>query len=167
MNNSLIPIDSSHFKDKVILRFNNILEGLDSYINSTIDFSSKISGEDYIITLIEKIFEYNDNECYIDFYLKNLTEDDKKKLISLLSPEDKEIFINILNTINTSTIYYKLISKELIPFFTNLNTKEIFFVTFYFTKRPITIWGNYNKKFPCFFLTEEDKNFYMNLFDNI
>ena len=60
-------------------------------------------------------------------------------------------------------VYFKLIDKSLIPFFIRLNTREVFFVTFYFTNRPITVWGNYNMKFPCFVTNDEDLEYYLQL----
>ena len=60
-------------------------------------------------------------------------------------------------------VYFKLIDKNLIPFFVRLNTKEVFFVTFYFNNRPITVWGNYNMKFPCFVNNDEDLEYYLQL----
>ena len=56
--------------------------------------------------------------------------------------------------------------QKLIPFLVRLSTREIFFITFYFNKIPITIWGNYNMEFPCFFENEKDMNFYKNLWSN-
>ena len=62
--------------------------------------------------------------------------------------------------LNHDEPYYKVTDKSLIPFLARLNTREVFFVTFYFTKKPLTVWGNYNMTFSCFTENKEDLEFY-------
>ena len=87
----------------------------------------------------------------------------KKSLFPLVAYEDKKILELHLNAEPHDGVFYKLTNKDLIPFLVRLNTREIFFVTFYFINKPITIWGNYDMKFPCFFNKQEDLDFYYNL----
>ncbi|NME83564.1 hypothetical protein [Clostridium sp. SM-530-WT-3G] len=162
-NNLLIPINTVEFKTNVNIKFNNILSGFDNFLNFTIDAKNIKDGEIKLITLIEKIFEENNNECYIDLYLNNLSEEDKENLLNLISDTyDNELLKEIIN-LKHNTPYYKLKDKSLIPLLTKLNTREIFFVTFYFVKKTITIWGNYNLNFPCFFNTKNTLEEYLNL----
>lgn len=49
-----------------------------------------------------------------------------------------------------SGVYFNL-TLESIPFITRITSKEVLFSTIYFVKKPFTIWGNYNKKFPVFY----------------
>lgn len=161
MINSLIEIGRKEFLDNVKVRFNNILDGLDSFPNLTLDFNLLGYDEDRIIEFINKVFDYNDGEVYIDFYINRLTENDKANILELADEGDKNILRELVN-LKASSDYFKLLSKELIPVFTRLNTREIFFMTFYFTKKSITIWGNYDLKFPCFFDTENTKKLYEN-----
>lgn len=164
MNKLLIPISDDEFKLKIKIRFNNILDGFDSFKNFTITNDNNENREDNFIKLLEHIFEENNCEAYIDFYINKLSNEDKEKLTKLLSDEDKKILNLHLNTESYSGVYYKLENKELIPFLVRLNTREIFFITFYFNNRPITIWGNYDYKFPCFFDNEDDLSFYSDFF---
>ena len=164
MNYYLQPISVEKFKSKVKIQFSNILDGFNSFINFTLDGSLIDNAEDVLIDLFTRIFEENSKECYVDFYINNISEVDKSNLLNLLSSEDKDILQNLLKTTCNNSIYFKLSSTELIPFFVRLNTREVFFITFYFIKCPITIWGNYNLKFPCFFSNETEKNYYYNLF---
>lgn len=164
MNKNLIPICDEEFKSIVNIRFNNVLSGLDDFINFTLNPLNIDTAEEALIKTIETIFKENNNECYIDFYINKISEEDKINLLNLLSLEDKEVFKELLGSTNHSGVYFKLISKELIPFLTRLNTREAFFVTFYFINKPITIWGNYGMKFPCFFKTEEDRTYYYEVF---
>lgn len=167
MNNTLlIPVNTDEFQKNINIRFKNILSGFDSFLNFTIDAQNLADGEDIIIDFIEKIFEENNDECYVDLYLNTLSEDDKNNLLNLLSDDDKHILKQLIN-LNHDNPYYKFNDKSLIPFLARLNTREIFFVTFYFRKVPITIWGNYNLNFPCFFNDESNLNHYLKLAEEI
>lgn len=162
-NNLLSPISIADFKTSVNIKFNNILSGFDNFLNFTIDAQNIKNGETKLIALIEKIFEENNNECYIDLYLNNLSEKDKENLLNLITDtSDKKSIQQIMN-LNHNTPYYKLKDKSLIPLLTKLNTRELFFVTFYFVTKPITIWGNYNFNFPCFFNNKIMLEEYLNL----
>ena len=163
MNELLIPISNQEFNSMVNIRFKNILDGFNLFKNFTIEADNIEDGENKLIKFIETIFEKNNNEGFVDFYINKLSPEDKEKLISLISKEDRELLKSHLSLQPNNGVYYKLINKDLIPFLTRLNTRELFFVTFYFSNKPITIWGNYNMKFPCFFNSEEDFDFYYDL----
>ena len=161
MKNSLIPISTIDFNNTINIKFNNILDGSDFFKNFTID-GNVTCGEEKIITFIEKIFEENIDDTYIDFYINRISSEDKSNLMNLISDNDKNTLREFMN-ITHDGVYFKLIDKNLIPFFVRLNTKEVFFVTFYFNNRPITVWGNYNMKFPCFVNNDEDLEYYLQL----
>lgn len=161
-NHILNPVNIDEFQKNINIRFKNILSGFDSFLNFTIDAKNINNGEKIIIDFIEKIFEENNNECYLDLYLNNLSEEDKNNLLNFLSEEDKNVLKQLID-LNHDNPYYKLNDKSLIPFLTRLNTREIFFVTLYFKETPITIWGNYDLNFPCFFNAESDLNHYLKL----
>jgi hypothetical protein len=155
MKELLIPISDDEFKDKINIRFNNIIDGFNSFQNFTLEASDVEDGENKLISFAQKVFENNNSEAYIDFYINKLSENDKKIL---------ELH---LNTIKHDGIFYALRNKSLIPFLVRLNTRETFFVTFYFYNKPITIWGNYNMKFPCFFNTQKDLEFYYAIYNSL
>lgn len=160
MDKLLIPISTHEFENKTTIRFNNILEGFNKFKNFTI---SSTDGENKIIEFIEKVFEWNNFEGYIDFYINKISNEEKEKLITLIPNEDKKILKSHLISNYHDGAFYKLEDKSLIPFLVRLNTREIFFTTFYFTNKPITIWGNYGLKFPCFFSNQKDLDFYLNM----
>ena len=83
MNQLLIPISTNEFKDNVNIRFNNILEGFDLFKNFTIEAKNIEDGENKIIEFIENIFEENNCEAYVDFYINKISDEDKEKLISI------------------------------------------------------------------------------------
>lgn len=156
---TLQPITTKDFKEKVSIRFNNILEGLDNYLNFEINAQNLKNAEECIIDFITKIFKLNQNEAFVDLYINNLDETSKNKLLDICCQEDKETIISHIN-LGHNEPYYRLTEKSLIPFLVRLNTSESFFVTFYFIQKPITIWGNYNKTFPCFTKTKEALTYY-------
>lgn len=146
-----IPVSSQEFKDKVNIRFNNILDGFDRFDKFTIDGNLCTSkSEEQIIDFILYIFQENNNGCYIDFYLNRLNGTEINNLMNLIDSEYIPLFKSLIE-MNHNDVYYKITDKALLPFFIKLNTRELFFVTFYFIDKPVTIWGNYNLKFPCFF----------------
>ncbi|SFU69720.1 hypothetical protein SAMN04487886_11071 [Clostridium sp. DSM 8431] len=160
--NNLIPISHLIFNENVSIKFNNILEGLDNFNNFEIKGTELNGGENTIIDFLTEIFELNDNECFIDLYLNNLDGPGKNNLLNMCCPDDKDMIIKHIN-LNHNEPYYKVKDKSLIPFLARLNTREVFFVTFYFTKIPLTIWGNYNMTFPCFSDKENNIDFYKNI----
>ncbi|WP_294394505.1 hypothetical protein [uncultured Clostridium sp.] len=156
MNNLPIPVSCTEFKNNVSIRFNNILDGFDKFENFTIDGNLSENSESRLIDFLIQVFKENDNECYIDFYINKLGETEIKNLMNLIDKNNRPL-LNSIISLKHNDIYYKITDKNFIPFFAKLNIRELFFVTFYFTKKPVTVWGNYNLKFPCFF--NDDKTF--------
>ena len=130
----LIPIDEIYFKEKVKIKFDNIIQGFNNYKNKTI-----------------KAIDYN--------FLK---QEDKNKLENMLSENGKKFLMDFKAKNSTKGVYYKL-PIDSIEFINKMNCKEILFSTIYFTKIPCTIWGNYNNKFPIFYKSENDLTNYKNI----
>ncbi|HAK43805.1 MAG TPA: hypothetical protein DCM59_15265 [Clostridium sp.] len=151
MNNLLYPVSKENFKKLVDIRFDNINEGFNNFKNVILESKTIEEAEENIIKFMEETIILNgEDNSYVDLYFSTLEEESKERLIKLLEVEDKEVMYRIQEKLNEDTIYFRL-TREIIPFITRLSTREILFCTVYFTKYPFTIWGNYNKKFPCFF----------------
>ena len=99
---------------------------------------------------------------YVDFYYNTLGEEEKSRFKELLNSEDKEFIKEFEYENSEGGIYYNL-TLESIPFITRITTQEVLFSTIYFVKEPVTIWGNYNKKFPTFYKEECICNKYENI----
>ncbi|MBE6050504.1 MAG: hypothetical protein E7214_07585 [Clostridium sp.] len=168
MSTFLVPITNDFFNNIIKIKFKNVLDGFNNYPSYTIMSNNKTNEikEEIITKFILKVFKINNNLCYIDFYISKLQKEDINNLIKLTPNEDKDILIQNIN-LKHDGIYYKVDNKELIPFLVRLSTREIFFITFYFNKIPITIWGNYNMEFPCFFENENDMKFYKDLWKKL
>lgn len=159
----LIPIDEIYFKEKVKIKFDNIIQGFNNYKNKTIkaidnkDFENKMLG-----FLKEAALLNNIDNSFVDFYYNFLKQEDKNKLENMLSENGKKFLMDFKAKNSTKGVYYKL-PIDSIEFINKMNCKEILFSTIYFTKIPCTIWGNYNNKFPIFYKSEKDLTNYKNI----
>ena len=127
----LKSISEDEFKNKIKIRFNNILDGFDRYSNG--------------------LLELNKGKVIIDLYIKDLENESLARLLEVLDERDKNILIDNINKQEIKSVYFELNNKDLMSFITRLNTRELFFCTIYFMEKPMTIWGNYNLSFPMFF----------------
>lgn len=163
MNNLLHPVNENKFKEIVNIRFNNINEGFNNYKSAMLKSKTLEEAEENIIKFMEEVIILNgEDNSFVDLYFSTLEKEDKERLIGLLEEKDKEIMESIKDTLQGDTIYFRL-TKDIIPFITRLSTREVLFCTVYFTKYPFTIWGNYNKKFPCFYKADKVLDLYTNI----
>lgn len=162
----LEAVKEEEFFSRVHLRFNNISEGFEKYLNGILEVEEVIAkdqGEERIIEFLEELLELNGEEnSFIDFYYERLEEADKERLKKLLGEEDRLLLDHIEKELVGEGIYFRL-TRDILPFMARLCTREILFSTFYFTKIPCTIWGNYNLRFPCFFYKEEEMKLYQEI----
>jgi hypothetical protein len=96
MNELLIPVSNNEFNNRIEIRFDNILDGFDLFKNFTLEANNIEDGENKIIEFVERIFEENNCEAYVDFYINNISNEDKENLIALVPEEDKNI-LKLLN----------------------------------------------------------------------
>lgn len=148
MDRFLYPINVEVFKQNVKIYFDNINEGFSKFKHEVLEGKS----EDELIKYFENAYDENGfDNFYIDLYLNKIDKSNEDKFLSMLCDEDKNTYEAIKKEYDSSTLYYK-INKSLIPFITRLNTREVLFTTIYLTKFPKTIWGNYDMKFPIFYM---------------
>lgn len=158
-------IEKGKFNKSVKIRFKNILEGFNNYKYKTLtskeseDF--KVSEKNFI-KFMKQVYKLNKDEsnnfCYIDFYLKDLNNEEYEKLLKRLETEEAEklnyIRTSMLNNKIIDTIYFEVSDISTISLFTKMCTRELFFITFYFSNINLTVWGNYNLSFPIFYENE-------------
>lgn len=165
----LKSIEEKEFQNKVDIRFSNISEGFNKFHNGVLEKKALLNreeSEERIFRFFERILELNGEEnSFIDFYYLRLGEEDKQRLKEMVSADDRIILNDVERELKGDGIYFRL-SKEILPFIVRLCTREVLFSTFYFTKIPCTIWGNYNMEFPCFFKDEKCMQFYDEVSNN-
>lgn len=146
-------IRKSDFNRIIKIKFDNILDGFDKY--NYIDLESvnenKSLIEDDFIKTLEGFYRLNEGNLIIDFYKNKLNQESINFIKNNLDFEDKKSFDDLINFTNENDCFYKLNHEKYIKLLTKLCTRELFFITFYFYKYPITLWGNYNLKFPLFY----------------
>ncbi len=161
---SLEVVNNLNFKNIITVRFNNIIEGFDNY--KYIELSPvNIEGEneENFIKAFEEFYDINEGSLIIDFYKNKMDYKSINFIKNNLSIEDNILFDKIINEISDNNIYYKINNKNYIRLLTRLCTRELFFITFYFYKYPVTIWGNYNLKFPLFYEDNKYINEYIKI----
>ncbi|MDU5107952.1 hypothetical protein, partial [Clostridium sp.] len=149
------------------IRFNNILDGFDNYKyielspinNERLDKEN----EENFIKALEEFYDLNEGNLIIDFYKNKLNYESINFIKNNLSIEDNILFEEVINEVNDNDTYYKVNNKIYIKLLTKLCTRELFFITFYFYKYPITIWGNYNLRFPLFYNDIENISKYIKI----
>jgi hypothetical protein len=168
----LIPIKEEEFKQICNIRVKNIMQGMNEYINGILEIKCdldenrtfenfNLKHEDRFVRFMEKIYEINkESPIVVDFYLKDIEPEGIIIMLNSLAYEDQITLINHVKNIKGDEIYFKIESKELIPFITKLSTRELHFCTVHFTNIPVTIWGNYNLSFPIFCEKLTDLEFY-------
>lgn len=158
-------IKKSDFENIIKIKFNNILDGFEEYNYIELSSNKKDKNEvelDFIKS-IEMFFDLNEGSLLIDFYKDRLTNESVRFIKNNLDKEDIDSFDELLKLVNNEDIYYKVENKKYIKLITKLCTRELFFITFYFYKFPVTLWGNYNLSFPLFF-DDNDKIYdYVNI----
>lgn len=98
-------------------------------------------------------------DSYADFYYARLDENQKEHFHNALSEINRSFLIK---GTWTEGIYYPLDDK-LMRFLLEITAKELLFSTFYFTRYPCTVWGNYGLRFPVFFRDSKTKERYQKL----
>lgn len=164
---ALLELSKGDFKKQVTIQFDSIVEGFNNYQNNLITPTSTkdlVSCEKDIGGFIKALYNLNENRLVVDFYLSRLSDIEFKSLFDSLNNEDKNILEKIKNKEFKSN-YFEVIDESIIDFLVRLCTRELFFITFYFEKYPLTLWGNYDFKFPMFYINEEDINIYLPLIE--
>jgi len=158
-------VNKNDFERVINIRFDNILDGFDryNYIELSPRDEVKNDSEEYFIKTVEAFYEVNEGNLIIDFYKKNLNDNSIELIKKHLDSDEKAYFDELINFATDNEYFYKVNNKKYIKLFTRLCTKELYFITFYFYMNPITLWGNYNLKFPLFYDDNTNTIEYINI----
>ncbi|WP_313128645.1 hypothetical protein [Anaerocolumna sp.] len=130
-------------KEAGAIYLEHIQEGFEYYNYKVVSWNQEETCEH-----IRKLWLLNGPEhSFADFYYYRLDNEAKKKVNSILNEEE----INYIKAISFSweEIIFPL-DEILINIIIKLNNTEMLFSTFYFTKEPCTLWGNYHGEYIVF-----------------
>ncbi|MGL5820290.1 MAG: hypothetical protein ACRCYE_01490, partial [Sarcina sp.] len=150
----------------VKIKVNNITEGFEKYKSKILAntenklniYEEKISKEDNdnnekFYMFFKDLFLLNSEEgIIVDFYMENLTQEAIDRMMLCLNSDEQNILKSFIEKSNCEGLYFKIKDLRLFLVIVKLSVKEIFFSTFYLLNPQITIWSNYNKEFPIFYL---------------
>jgi len=135
-------------KEKGVIYFERIQQGMSLYHWESQFFSPRMA-EKYLRELwIENGPEHSFVDCYYSF----LEEESQEMVLSVLSPDQQEYLRNLAKSQQDLMLP---LSEELLKIAITLNDTEMLFFTFYFTKTPCTIWGNYKQEYLVFTKKED------------
>lgn len=106
------------------------------------------------INFIEDCYSLNNGNLIIDFYVNRLDNEAISKILEALKENEKEAFLSLMRNIDKGKIYFRVKNSEVLDVIVKLNTRNMFFSTFYFLEEELTLWGNYDLKFPMFFVSD-------------
>ena len=130
-------------KQKGGIYFERIQQGM-SLCNWESQFFSPKMAENYLRKLW---IENGPEDSFVDCYYPFLEEESQEKVLSVLTEDQQEY----LRTISEGQRDLMLpMTEELLKIAVTLNDTEMLFFTFYFTKNPCTIWGNYKQEYLIF-----------------
>lgn len=122
---------------------NRIEDGFEEYKVDSIEGT-----EEELYQILMSLYHKNgETNSFVDFYYYCLSESERAEVIKVLTPEEME-YIRTLED-DEESVFYPL-DEILLGITAKLTAKEILFSTFYFTKEPMTVWGNYQLKYPVF-----------------
>ena len=132
---------------KNIIYIKNIQEGFNKYPNTIIEGT-----EEDVNNVIRRLINKNGIEnSYADFYYGKLDQEEKNRVRAVLN--EKEIMLVESLNLSAKDIFIRL-NAELVEILLKLTASEILFSSFYFTKYPCLVWGNYGHRYPIFFKDE-------------
>lgn len=103
------------------------------------------------IDFIKQCYTFNKGKLIIDFYINRLDDGAISKILKVLDKNEQGDFLKLIENLDKEKIYFKVVNEEILDIIVKLNTRNMFFTTFYFLENELTLWGNYDLKFPMFF----------------
>jgi len=149
------PVSKEELNTKGAILLENVREGFNIYPFFFVEGKAEQLQQFLIYCLHE-----NEGLAYADFYYGNLTQEQQEQFFTGLMPNERECMDCF--EIQPGQVYYPLIMYNL-PFFSDITARSWLFSTFYFTRKPCTVWGNYDGKYPVFCKDEETLQFYQGL----
>lgn len=114
---------------------------------------------EYMDILKQMIRLNGEGRSYADFYWGRLDQAEQNRLLASFPPGKKDLWGSLISSldIGCDDLYFPLEDMEFMRMLHFLSTEEILFSSFYFTKFPCTLWGNYSLCWPALFSSPEIK----------
>lgn len=122
------------------LYFENIQQGF-----SDCRFRIRKLNQEKAVEYLRILWKRNGEEdSFVDFYYGNLQEEERRRVRAEITEEEAAYLDQI--DIPDAPVFLRL-DEKLLEICAKLNDKEALFSTFYFTRYPCTLWGNYNQEY--------------------
>lgn len=154
-----IPI--TRLQDEQAVLLTNIQTGLEDFPHIILKKT-----ETGYLDLLKKMIELNGpKHSYADFYWGRLLEEERNRLASSFPDSKKQLWMKLIRSfsITEKDLYFTLEDPLFLEMLNFLTCKEILFSSFYFTRFPCTVWGNFNLSYPIIFRDNASKEAYKNL----
>ena len=150
LKNEIMPITVVTLLEYGAIFFERIQEGLQNYHSHII----KQSEQEAYLFFMNKIKQYEEQNCFVDFYYFRLEQEAKEKVDTLLTAQERE-YLGSIQPIQGQEIHFIFpLRQELLSIIVKLNASEMLFSTLYFISNGIlprlTYWGNYNQEYVQF-----------------
>ncbi|WP_297437737.1 hypothetical protein [uncultured Clostridium sp.] len=120
--------------------------------------------EDSFISFMKRCYRLNkDRGMIFDFYTNRLDGEVLEKIKKELTDTEVILFNELVEMTELRGKYFKVLNIDILEILVKLCIRELFFITFYLLDDNITIWGNYNMKFPIFYNNDTDIQEYVNV----
>lgn len=132
----------TRLKDAGAIYFENIQFGFDNY-----DYRITQLNEEEAYETIKELWKSNGHDnSYADFYYYKIDEAAREKVERVLNKKEKQYLKDMSH--KDEIIFH--LDDTLLRILIKLNYLEVLFSTFYFTREPCTLWGNYNQEYIIF-----------------
>ena len=143
------------FQKLVPMYVDSVMEGFGEYPSVVLD------GDNIdLVTVITSLTEQTGYEqCYADCYYYRIPQEAREKLKMHYSADE----IAVIETSGlTKEKYFVQLDSALLSVLLRISMDEMLFSTFYYPTLGIMIWSNYEKQFPVFFASEQEKEKFLN-----
>lgn len=125
------------------LYFERITQGMERY-----RWESRYLSPAMARQLLRELWQENgDTDAYVECYYPFLERESQEKVLSVLTGEQQS-YLETLAEQKEELILP--LDENLLDIAISLNDREMLFFTFYFTKNPCTVWGNYKQEYIIF-----------------
>lgn len=139
----------------------NIQTGLSEYPHVLLQKTP----EEFLELLRQMISLNGAGRSYADFYWGRLSEEERGRVTSSFPQSKKALWMDLTASmeIGVEDLYFSLEDDEFLLMLHYLTSEEILFSSFYFTRFPCTVWGNYNLSWPFIFRDLNAKSAYSDM----